>query len=64
MPRIHFHQQLAILKDKLLVMAALAQQALELSVEAFLTRDAGLCNHVVDIGGDQPGPARGGRDGV
>ena len=49
MPRIHFHQQLAILKDKLLVMAALAQQALELSVEAFLTRDAGLCNHVVDI---------------
>ncbi len=49
MPRIQFHQQLAILKDKLLVMAALAQQALELSVEAFLTRDAGLCDHVLDI---------------
>ncbi len=49
MPRIQFHLQLAILKDKLLVMAALSQQALELSVEAFLTRDAGLCDHVVDI---------------
>ena len=49
MPRIHFHQQLATLKDKLLAMAALSQQALELSVEAFLTRDAGLCHHVRDI---------------
>ena len=49
MPRIHFQQQLATLKDKLLAMAALAQQALELSAEAFLTRDAGLCDHVLDI---------------
>ena len=49
MPRIHFQQQLATLKDKLLAMAALAQQALELSVEAFLTRDIALCNHVLDI---------------
>lgn len=49
MPRIHFQQQLATLKDKLLAMAALAQQSLELSVEAFLTRDAALCEHVLDI---------------
>ncbi len=46
MPRVHFHQQLAQLKDKLLAMAALAQQALELSVEAFLTRDGNLCQYV------------------
>ena len=46
MPRVHFHQQLAQLKSKLLAMAALAQQALESSVEAFLTRDVGLCAYV------------------
>ena len=49
MPRINFHQQLAMLKDKLLAMAALSQQALELSVEAYLTQDLGLCIHVRDI---------------
>ena len=46
MPRIHFHQQLAELKDKLLAMAALAQQAVESSVEAYLRRDRGLCKFV------------------
>ncbi len=46
MPRIHFQQQLADLKDKLLAMAALAQQALESSVEACLSRDAALCQYV------------------
>ena len=35
MPRIHFHQQLAELKDKLLAMAALAQQAVEAAVDAY-----------------------------
>jgi phosphate transport system protein len=49
MPRIHFHQQLAALKDKLLAMAALAQQALEFSVEAYVTKDMALCNHVLEI---------------
>ena len=49
MPRINFHRQLAELKDKLLAMAALSQQALELSVEAYLQRDTGLCSHVHDI---------------
>jgi phosphate transport system protein len=49
MPRINFHQQLAELKDKLLAMAALSQQALEFSVEAYLARDMALCNHVLEI---------------
>jgi phosphate transport system protein len=46
MPRVHFHQQLAQLKDKLLAMAALSQQALESSVEAYLERDAAICQYV------------------
>ncbi|HEX9199305.1 MAG TPA: phosphate signaling complex protein PhoU [Acidobacteriaceae bacterium] len=49
MPRINFHQQLAALKDKLLAMAALSQQALEFSVEAYLARDMALCDHVLEI---------------
>ena len=49
MPRINFHQQLAALKDKLLAMAALSQQALEFSVEAYLERDMALCDHVLEI---------------
>ncbi len=46
MPRIHFQLQLAELKDKLLAMAALAQQAVAAAVDAYLTRDAGLCAYV------------------
>ncbi len=46
MPRIHFHQQLAELKDKLMAMAALAQQAVETAVDAYLQRDKGLCKYV------------------
>ncbi|HEX3470560.1 MAG TPA: phosphate signaling complex protein PhoU [Silvibacterium sp.] len=46
MPRIHFHLQLAELKDKLLAMAALAQQAVASSVEAYIQRDEGLCQYV------------------
>ena len=46
MPRIHFQQQLAELKDKLLAMAALAQQAVEAAVDAYLQRDKGLCKFV------------------
>lgn len=49
MPRIHFHQQLIALKDKLLAMAALSQQALSLALEAYLTGDLGLCEHVSEI---------------
>jgi phosphate transport system protein len=46
LPRIHFHQQLVELKDKLLAMAALSQQAMEAAVEAYLQRDAALCEYV------------------
>jgi len=45
-PRIHFHQQLAELKDKVLAMAALAQQSVESSLDAYLNRDKGLCKFV------------------
>ncbi len=46
MPRIHFQIQLAELKDKLLAMAALAQQAVESAVDAYLLRDRNLCQFV------------------
>ncbi len=46
MPRIHFQQQLAELKDKILAMAALSQQAVESAVDAYLQRDQGLCHYV------------------
>jgi phosphate transport system protein len=45
-PRIHFQQQLAALKDKLLAMAALSQQAVRTSVDAYLQRDPSLCQYV------------------
>jgi phosphate transport system protein len=45
-PRIHFQQQLAELKDKLLAMAALSQQAVEAAMDAYLQRDKGLCKYV------------------
>ena len=48
MPRIHFHQQLEQLKDKLLAMAALSQQAVEYAVDAYLERDERLCTFVRD----------------
>ena len=46
MPRIHVQQQLAELKDKILAMAALAQQAVQSAVEAYLQRDEALCAYV------------------
>lgn len=46
MPRIHFQQQLAELKDRLLAMAALSQLTVESAVEAYLRRDKGLCKFV------------------
>src|ERR1700722_10812240 len=49
MPRINFQQQLIALKDKLLAMAALSQQSLDFSLEAYLTGDMGLCEHVREI---------------
>ncbi len=49
MPRVNFHKQLDALKDKLLAMAALSQQALEFSLEAYLTGDRSLSQHVREI---------------
>lgn len=49
MPRINFQLQLVALKDKLLAMAALSQQALSLSIEAYLGGDGGLCDHIKEI---------------
>ncbi len=46
MPRVHFQQQLAELKDKVLAMAALSQQAVQSSVGAYLQRDPTLCEYV------------------
>jgi len=46
LPRIHFQQQLAELKDKLLAMAALAQQGVEAAVDAYILRDQTLCLYV------------------
>src|SRR3974390_673759 len=45
-PRIHFQLQLAELKDKLLAMAALAQQTVESAGDAYLLRDYALCQYV------------------
>ncbi len=49
MPRINFQQQLIALKDKLLAMAALSQQALGLSLEAYVSSDMALSDHVLEI---------------
>ncbi len=49
MPRINFQQQLAALKDNLVAMAAMSQQALDFSIEAYLTGDMGLCAHVHEV---------------
>src|SRR6201985_103065 len=49
MPRINFQQQLVALKDKLLAMAALSQQALSLSLGAYLSGGLSLCDHVKEI---------------
>lgn len=49
MPRINFQQQLVALKDKLLAMAALSQQSLSLSLEAYLSGDIGLCDRIKEI---------------
>jgi phosphate transport system protein len=45
-PRIHYQQQLAQLKDKLLAMAALAQQAMDCAMDGYLKSDLVLLHHV------------------
>jgi phosphate transport system protein len=44
--RIKFHQSLDDLKEHLLVMAGMAEQAIQRSIEAYRTRDAATCELV------------------
>ena len=44
--RVRFHQSLGDLKEKLLVMAGLAEQSIERAIEAYRTRDLSICDMV------------------
>ena len=46
MTRTRFHQSLEDLKENLLVMAGLAEQAIQRSIEAYRTRDLSICDLV------------------
>jgi phosphate transport system protein len=46
MTRIRFQQSLEELKEKLLVMAGLAEQAIQRAIEAYRTRDLSICDLV------------------
>src|SRR6202162_1443900 len=45
--RIRFHRKLDDLKERLLVMAGMAEQAIQRAVEAYRVRDISLCDLVV-----------------
>ncbi len=47
MTRIRFHQSLDDLKEKLLVMAGMAEQAIQRAIEAYRTRDLSVCDLVI-----------------
>ena len=44
--RIKFHQNLGDLRERLLVMAGMAEQAIQRSIEAYSTRDLSICELV------------------
>jgi phosphate transport system protein len=44
--RVRFHQSLGDLKEKILVMAGMAEQSVERSIEAYRSRDLALCSQV------------------
>ena len=44
--RIKFHQSLDELKERLLIMAGMAEQAIQRSIEAYTTRDLSICELV------------------
>jgi phosphate transport system protein len=48
MPRIRYQQQLAEVKDKLLAMAALAQQTMDCAMDGYLKSDPVLLHHVLE----------------
>ncbi len=45
--RVRFHQSLGDLKEKILVMAGMAEQSIDRAIEAYRTRDLLLCDLVV-----------------
>jgi phosphate transport system protein len=47
MTRIRFHQELDELKHRILAMAGMAEQAIDLAVQAFSQRDPALCQRVI-----------------
>src|SRR3954464_6291638 len=47
MTRIRFHQELDELKHRILAMAGMAEQAVDLAVQAYSQRDAVLCERVL-----------------
>jgi phosphate transport system protein len=47
MTRIRFHQELDELKHRLLDMAGMAEQAIDLAVQAYTQRDPSLCRRVI-----------------
>ena len=48
MTRIRFHQELDDLKHRILAMAGMAEQAIDLSVQAYAQRDPALCQRVLN----------------
>jgi len=47
MTRIRFHQELDELKHRILAMAGMAEQAIDLAVQAYMQRDPALCRRVI-----------------
>ena len=47
MTRIRFHQELDELKHRILAMAGMAEQAIDLAVQAYTQRDPLLCQRVI-----------------
>ena len=51
MTRIRFHQELDELKHRILAMAGMSEQAVDLSVQAYVQRDMALCQRVLNSEG-------------
>src|SRR5438445_4196079 len=52
MTRIRFHQELDELKHRILAMAGMAEQAIDLAVQAYAQRDLALCQRVLNNEGN------------
>ncbi len=51
MTRIRFHQELDELKHRILAMAGMSEQAVDLAVQAYVQRDMALCQRVLNSEG-------------